>query len=111
MKNGVDDDPPVFLYIMGTGDDRRSAAGRLQHGGFWRQSANGRWPGRGHAFYLTRRRHARDHRRARPSSTHDLHVRPPSPRTDDRRQHLLEPGADDERRLRSAAARRHPRRR
>ncbi len=24
-KNGVDDDPPVLLYIMGTGDDRRIA--------------------------------------------------------------------------------------
>ncbi len=33
---------PVLLYIMGTGDDRRSAAGRLQHGGFWR--AEREWP-------------------------------------------------------------------
>jgi len=41
-KNGVDDDPPVTLYIMGTGDDRRSPAGRLQHGGFWR--AEHQWP-------------------------------------------------------------------
>ena len=41
-KNGVDDDPPVLLYIMGTGDDRRSPAGRLQHGGFWR--AEHEWP-------------------------------------------------------------------
>ena len=28
-RNGVDDDAPVLLYIMGTGDDRRSPAGRL----------------------------------------------------------------------------------
>jgi putative CocE/NonD family hydrolase len=41
-KNGVDDDAPVLLYIMGTGDDRRSPAGRLQHGGFWR--AEREWP-------------------------------------------------------------------
>ena len=38
----MDEDPPVLLYIMGTGDDRRSPAGRLQHGGFWR--AEREWP-------------------------------------------------------------------
>jgi putative CocE/NonD family hydrolase len=42
IKNGVDEDPPVFLYIMGTGDDRRAADGRLRHGGFWR--AERQWP-------------------------------------------------------------------
>ncbi|MBX6316295.1 MAG: CocE/NonD family hydrolase, partial [Isosphaeraceae bacterium] len=42
LTNGVDDDPPVLLYIMGTGDDRRSPAGRLRHGGFWR--AERAWP-------------------------------------------------------------------
>jgi putative CocE/NonD family hydrolase len=41
-KNGVDDDPPVSIYIMGTGDDRRSPAGRLRHGGFWRAERD--WP-------------------------------------------------------------------
>ena len=41
-KNDVDLDPPVLLYIMGTGDDRRSPAGRLRHGGFWR--AEHEWP-------------------------------------------------------------------
>jgi putative CocE/NonD family hydrolase len=41
-KNGVDDDAPVLLYIMGTGVDRGSKAGRLQHGGFWR--AEREWP-------------------------------------------------------------------
>lgn len=41
-KNGVDDDPRVLLYVMGTGDDRKSSAGRLQHGGFWR--AEKEWP-------------------------------------------------------------------
>ncbi len=42
IKNGVDDEAPVRIYIMGTGDDRRSASGRLQHGGFWR--AEREWP-------------------------------------------------------------------
>jgi putative CocE/NonD family hydrolase len=41
-KNGVDDDPPVLVYVMGTGDDRKSAAGRLKHGGSWR--AEREWP-------------------------------------------------------------------
>jgi putative CocE/NonD family hydrolase len=41
-SNGVDSDPPVLLYIMGTGDDRRSPKGRLQHGGFWRAEQG--WP-------------------------------------------------------------------
>ena len=41
-SNGVDTDPPVLLYIMGTGDDRRSPAGRLRHGGSWR--AEREWP-------------------------------------------------------------------
>jgi putative CocE/NonD family hydrolase len=41
-RNGVDDDAPVMLYIMGTGDDRRSPAGRLMHGGYWR--AEREWP-------------------------------------------------------------------
>jgi hypothetical protein len=42
VKNGVDEDPPVLLYIMGTGNDRRSSAGRLQHGGYWRWESQ--WP-------------------------------------------------------------------
>ena len=41
-KNGLDDDPPVLLYVMGTGDDRRTGPGRLRHGGFWR--AEREWP-------------------------------------------------------------------
>jgi putative CocE/NonD family hydrolase len=52
-KNGVEEDP-VILYIMGTGDDRRSAAGRLQHGGFWRAEHD--WPlarARRTPFYLS----------------------------------------------------------
>lgn len=40
--NGAEADPPVLLYVMGTGDDRRSGAGRLRHGGAWR--AEREWP-------------------------------------------------------------------
>ncbi len=55
-RNGVDDDPPVQLYIMGTGDDRRSPAGRLKHGGYWRTDANGRRLGRPRLDISFRRR-------------------------------------------------------
>ncbi len=41
-KNGAEDDPAVLLYVMGTGDDRRSPGGRLRHGGFWRGERE--WP-------------------------------------------------------------------
>ena len=41
-SNGVDDDPPVLIYVMGTGDDRKSPQGRLRHGGSWR--AERAWP-------------------------------------------------------------------
>ncbi len=41
-SNGVESAPPVLIYVMGTGDDRRSAAGRLQHGGYWRSEQE--WP-------------------------------------------------------------------
>jgi putative CocE/NonD family hydrolase len=42
QKNGVDDDAPVVLYIMGTGNNRRTTGGRILHGGFWR--AEREWP-------------------------------------------------------------------
>lgn len=41
-KNGIDDDPPVLIYVMGSGDDRKSSEGRLMHGGFWREEKG--WP-------------------------------------------------------------------
>jgi uncharacterized protein len=37
-----DDSFPVWIYVMGTGDDRRSPAGRLRHGGSWRGERE--WP-------------------------------------------------------------------
>ena len=41
-SNGLDEDPPVLLYIMGTGDDGKTSSGHLRHGGFWR--AEQAWP-------------------------------------------------------------------
>jgi putative CocE/NonD family hydrolase len=34
--NGVEKEPQVKLFIMGGGDGRKSEAGRLRHGGHWR---------------------------------------------------------------------------
>ncbi|MGE3820785.1 MAG: CocE/NonD family hydrolase [Isosphaeraceae bacterium] len=42
IANGVGEEAPVWIYVMGTGDDSRSPAGRLRHGGFWR--AEREWP-------------------------------------------------------------------
>lgn len=42
ISNGVDDDPAVMIYVMGTGDDHKTRAGRLHHGGSWR--AEREWP-------------------------------------------------------------------
>lgn len=41
-KNAVESAPPVLIYVMGTGDDRRTSEGRLMHGGSWR--AEREWP-------------------------------------------------------------------
>ena len=42
LKNGVDDDPPVRLFLMGGGSGRRIASGRLDHGGRWLKATD--WP-------------------------------------------------------------------
>jgi putative CocE/NonD family hydrolase len=36
VHNGVEDGPPVKLFVMGGGDGRKSKDGRLRHGGHWR---------------------------------------------------------------------------
>ena len=111
-KNGVDDDAPVLLYIMGTGDDSRSTAGRLQHGGFWR--AEREWPlgaNQADSAVFERRWHPLERSSPTRREPHDLHLRPETPRADDRRQYLVEPGVGHQRRLRPAVSRRHPRRR
>ena len=42
MPTAVDDWPPIRLFVMGTGDGHRDAAGRLVHGGYWRDAPA--WP-------------------------------------------------------------------
>jgi uncharacterized protein len=42
VENGVENDAPVTIYVMGTGDDSRSSRGMLQHGGSWRTERE--WP-------------------------------------------------------------------
>ena len=37
-----EDDPPVRLYVLGTGDGTKTAEGHLNHGGYWRDEAE--WP-------------------------------------------------------------------
>jgi predicted acyl esterase len=39
---GVEDDPPVRIFVMGGGDGHRTAEGRLFHGGRWRDEQE--WP-------------------------------------------------------------------
>jgi hypothetical protein len=35
-RNGVEDDPPVQIFIMGGGDGHRTKLGKLFRGGAWR---------------------------------------------------------------------------
>jgi putative CocE/NonD family hydrolase len=42
VPNGVEDDPPVRLFVMGGGDGGRNRDGRLSHGGRWREERE--WP-------------------------------------------------------------------
>lgn len=41
-NNGVENDPPVRIFVMGGGDGHRTAAGHLFHGGVWRTEQE--WP-------------------------------------------------------------------
>jgi putative CocE/NonD family hydrolase len=47
LATGIDEEPPVDLFVMGGGSGRRNVQGRLDHGGHWRRERE--WP-------LTRRR-------------------------------------------------------
>lgn len=42
LDNGVEDEAPVRLFIMGGGSGRRTPEGRIEHGGTWRSEAD--WP-------------------------------------------------------------------
>jgi uncharacterized protein len=55
LDNGVDREPAVRLFVMGGGSGRRNAAGRMQHGGVWRNETDWPLPGtRWTPFYLQR---------------------------------------------------------
>jgi predicted acyl esterase len=42
LANGIDEEPPVRVFVMGSGSGRRNRDGRLEHGGYWRSAAE--WP-------------------------------------------------------------------
>jgi hypothetical protein len=42
VPTGVENDPPVRIFVMGGGDGRRTAQGKLNHGGRWRWEKE--WP-------------------------------------------------------------------
>ncbi len=42
LDNGVKDEPPLRLFIMGGGDGCKNAEGRMNHGGYWR--FENEWP-------------------------------------------------------------------
>ncbi len=42
VDNGVAEEPAVRVFVMGGGSGRRTAEGRLDHGGFWRDAQS--WP-------------------------------------------------------------------
>lgn len=42
VPNGAENDPAVRVFVMGGGSGRKDAAGRMQHGGAWRDAAD--WP-------------------------------------------------------------------
>ena len=42
VANGVEAEPAVRVFVMGGGSGQRNAAGRIEHGGAWREAAH--WP-------------------------------------------------------------------
>ncbi|HWX49285.1 MAG TPA: CocE/NonD family hydrolase [Roseomonas sp.] len=42
IENDAGDDPRVRVFVMGGGSGRKDEAGRLEHGGHWREAAD--WP-------------------------------------------------------------------
>ena len=42
IENGVENEPPIKLFVMGGGSGKKSADGRLDHGGLWRDKYE--WP-------------------------------------------------------------------
>jgi uncharacterized protein len=42
LNSGIQDEPPIRIFVMGGGDGNKNAEGRLNHGGYWR--AEPLWP-------------------------------------------------------------------
>ncbi len=42
IENGVDEEPPVRIFVMGGGSGRKLSSGKMDHGGRWRCEAE--WP-------------------------------------------------------------------
>lgn len=42
VPNGIDQEPPLRLFVMGTGDGHKTIEGHLFHGGYWRSAHE--WP-------------------------------------------------------------------
>jgi putative CocE/NonD family hydrolase len=42
LRTGLDEEAPVQIFVMGGGSGRRDAAGRMKHGGAWRDEQE--WP-------------------------------------------------------------------
>src|SRR5260370_29626672 len=45
---------PVRIFVMGTGDGRKTAEGKLNHGGYWRDEQGGALAGTHHTRVLPR---------------------------------------------------------
>jgi putative CocE/NonD family hydrolase len=45
LDNGIDREPAVRVFVMGGGSGRKTSAGRLDHGGAWRDGADWPFPG------------------------------------------------------------------
>src|SRR5262249_58220405 len=42
IENGIDQEPPVWIFVMGDGDGHKTAEGRVFVGGHWREEQE--WP-------------------------------------------------------------------
>ena len=69
LQNGVDREPPVRIFVMGTGDAHKTAEGRLFVGGDWRDERE--WPlarrSTRHTTCTRMARYRRRHRRRGPA--------------------------------------------
>src|SRR5512147_2780711 len=112
VDNGLDAEAPLRIFVMGGGSGRRSGAGRLVHGGRWRDE---------HEWALARTRFTDYHLHddgaaARGQLRHHLPVRPGPSRAVHRRQRVIaarraaaapRPRGPELRRPRRAYRRRH----